>query len=93
MLQEPPVGEGGGSGLGSWWANATWIVDAKRSITTTKTRIFFFIRFSPFKTFSFESLLEPDKLPVVSQTINTSYQRSAPVWVCQLVSYAGVNPY
>jgi hypothetical protein len=90
MWQEPSVGGAfGGSGA----ANATWIVDTTRSRTTNKTSIFFFIRFSPFKTFSFESLLEPDKLPVISQTINPSYQRSAPVWVCQPVSYVGANPY
>jgi hypothetical protein len=47
MLQEPAVGgEFGGLGL----ANATWIVDPKRSRTTNKTSIFFFIGLSPFKT-------------------------------------------
>jgi hypothetical protein len=90
MLQEPAVG-GVFGGAGA--ANATCTVDAKRSRTTNKTSIFFFIRFSPIKTFSFVSLMEPDKLPVISQTITSSYQRSTPVWVCQPVSYAGANPY
>jgi hypothetical protein len=60
MLQEPSVG-GAFGGAGS--ANATWSVDAKRIKTTNKTSNFF-IRCSPFKSFSFESLLEPKKLPI-----------------------------
>jgi hypothetical protein len=49
MWQEAGTGPGGS-------ANATSIVDAIISRTTNKT-IIFFIGFSPFKTFSFESLL------------------------------------
>ncbi len=52
-----PIVGGVCSESGSGLANATWIDIAKSRRTLNKKRIIFFIQFSPFKTYSFESLL------------------------------------
>jgi hypothetical protein len=89
MLQAASTGPGGPGGSGA--ANATWIVVANR-ITTTNITIIFFTVFSPFETLSFESLLEPDRSPVIPQTFNPTNKRSAPTWACQTVSFADDDP-